>query len=138
MQIWKQWIPSEDIYDLMIAKSTSISERGVIFGFENKDNSKVVKIHFEAGFLSLRESDEFCYEKSFEDLALYFKKNKPEDSKPYFLFTIENSEYIRSFRKETLGLYDEVKIQHYVIITEDIVSEVLSTSAPKIEIANKV
>ena len=137
MQIWKQWIPSEDIYDLLIAKSDYFSDKKVILGFENKKNSKFINIIFE-GFLSLRESDEFSYEKSFADLALYFKKNKPIDARPWFLFVIENSEYIQSFRKETLGLFDEVNIKHYVIIADDVISEVLSPSAPKIEVTNKV
>ena len=134
MQVWKEWVPKEDIYDLMIAKSTTIFNSQLILAFEKQDAQKV-KIHFKEGFLSLRESDEFCYDKSTEELNDYFKKIKLTKSAPWFLFTIENSNYVKSFQKETFGIYNFANIQHFVIFSDDINIEVLSLNKPQIEIS---
>jgi hypothetical protein len=131
---WKPWAPKENINNLMIAKSSFISDKGLILGFEDKAHTKNVFIEFKKGFLSVRESDEFCYEKSFESLSSYLHQIGHSKKEHGYLFILEKSDYIDWFIKQSLRTYDQKEIKHYVIITDDVISEILSTEAPEIVI----
>ena len=122
----------------MVAKGTTIFDDQLSLSFVNQEDTQEIKICFERGFLSLRESDEFCYEKSMDDLNTYFARQNNTKEKPWFLFTVANSEYIESFRKEGSEVYDDMSIVHYVIVTDDVICEILSTVAPNIEVFDKV
>ena len=134
MMQWKKWVPDAGFYGQMYAKSSFISDKGVVLGFEDEAKTKKITFNFENGFLSLRETEEGCFMKSFESLNAYLEKHIDLQKESWFLFKVENSEYIRRFKAQSLGAYNEEKIEHYVIITYDVISEVLSTSAPKIKV----
>lgn len=48
---------------------------------------------------------------------------------PYGTFKVENSEWLEWFHEKTHDTYREFQIQHFALITEDIV-EILSVSEP--------
>lgn len=135
-QSWKKWTPDENIYDLMIAKATNLSKESLALTFEKLATDTIVTIEFKSGFLSFRDTDEFCYEKSMDELNSYFK-NENCDSEPWFLFIVENSRYVESFVEDTGDLYRDCSITHYVIVTEDLVCEILSTNPPNIQVKDK-
>lgn len=134
MTQWKSWIPEIEVPSFLIAKTSFISQQGLILGFENESQSKKITFSFYRGFLATRNAEEGKCMELLNDLYIFIESGKCEKG---ILFKVENSDYLQWFREQSLGRYDNEKIEHYMIISFDVVSEVLSLSAPIIEITNK-
>jgi len=131
MKKWRIWKPDIEIPKFIYSKSCYITEKGLILGFED-ENYKKITISFLDGYLSNRETDEGCFDKTWSNIYSYFDEKKSEMSN---FLKVDNSEYLRWFKKQGFDEYEDKIIEHYIIIAYDVISEVLATAEPKIEVS---
>jgi hypothetical protein len=131
MEKWKIWIPDIETPKFMYSKSCYITEKGLILGYKD-NNARKITISFLDGYLSNRETDEGGIYDTLCDIYAYSNEKKWKSAN---FLTVENSNYVRWFKEQNLDGYKDTKIEHYIIIAYDIISEVLSTAAPKIEVS---
>lgn len=130
IEVWKQWVPINDYIGLMYNIKTEVCNNCLILDYENESGSKKMTLRFEKGFFSFRNTEEGSFEKTFENMIT--KKADEESIKryPWLMFMVENSNYVKFFNKQSMDIYKHIDIQHYVIISDDIITEVLSTTPP--------
>ena len=133
----KKWIPKEKIYSELIAKSCVVRETELLLTLKKIEGGNTVFIKFEEGFFAFRETEEDCIEKSLNQFDSLFRGSNPMFKEAWYLFTVENSEYVNRLKESALGFYDSEEITHYVIIAYDVVLEVLASSAPNITIQDE-
>lgn len=134
MNKWIAWIPNVSIPPIIYSLSSRIDEKGVVLEFEDEARTMKIYISFLQGFLSFRETDEGILMKTFADLTFSYKAGRCAGG---ILYTVENSNYLQWFKEESLGIYDEKKIEHYVIISYDGPTEVLATAGPIIKVVHE-
>lgn len=129
MEQWEIWVPDIEIPKFMYSKGSYITERNLILKFEDEDDAKKIVVTFD-GYLSSRETYEGCFDKTWSNIYSFFDEKKLKMSR---FLKVQNSEYVHWF-KEKNPEYEDTIIEHYIIIAYDVISEVVSTVAPKIEV----
>ena len=86
---------------------------------EPRTDGRVFRIDFVRA-LAFRSANESFRLKMVESLQIKL---------PWPTFTVENSEWVEWFHEQTIGVYRDWPVQHFLFVGEDIV-EVLSTQAP--------
>jgi hypothetical protein len=65
------------------------------------------------------------------------KNNDKYYFKKWFLYKIENSDFLNWAAMESYNLYQNYDLQHFCIVTEDDVVDILSSVEPKIVVTQK-
>lgn len=115
---WLRWNPIPGL-----AKKYYLTEllhnitAGFIIEMLNEDNQKVgVKIVFAEAVLAYRYTEE-----SLPQFTVHYLRAKYEEEfySAWCLFKIENSTYLKWITEESYGIYDDIKLTHFCILTSD-------------------
>ena len=131
MSIWKQWIPKEENYYLMTAISTHIDGNSLVLAYIDRDESKRIWIRFESGFLFMRTTEEGSFEIASEKVQIIKADLELEKRKNWPLFIVSDSQLVYDFKKD-YRITNKEPIGHYIIISYDDITEILSSSPPKV------
>ena len=129
MNKWEKWDIGITISEYVYVTSSCFNSKGVSFVLQSEDE-KVITISFTTGYITHRETGEGCFENTLFDIHTYLEENNIEKSS--FLKAI-NSDYIKWVSNQ---FSTTENIHHYMIITYDVILEILSTSKPSMEISN--
>ncbi|HRN77883.1 MAG TPA: hypothetical protein PLU71_01470 [Candidatus Dependentiae bacterium] len=135
MEIWKAWIPEVKMptFKFLHYMGCRITEKGLVINLEDEDeSSRKITVSFLDGYLSNRETDEGGIYDTLCDIYAYANEEKWKTAN---FLKVENSNYVQWFKDQNFGKYKDVEISHYMIIAFDVISEILSTGTPKIEIS---
>lgn len=91
-----------------------------VYALENND--LVVDILFDHA-LAHRSIDEGDHLKLWENFEL---------STESFIYTVENSEFLKYFNEESYNIHDTENIKHFFIVTSDDCIDVIASGEPKI------
>jgi hypothetical protein len=125
MQQQERFVKWEPISGLPRALDTPVLTDHYERGFqltlaEPSANGRAFDVHFENP-LAFRSANESYRLKMIESLT----------DVPWSTFKVENSEWLEWFHDQTLGIYRDWRIQHFVFLGEAVV-EVLSVTEPRI------
>jgi hypothetical protein len=131
MEQWKKWEPINGIPTRIYKYSLIDNENGIVITFDNETNDTKLIITFDSILLSYRNTDEGALIETWKYLD---ENNGTNFYSQWPLFKIENSKYLKWFLSESSGIYQSRTVEHYAFLTPNDVIEVLSTSAPTINI----
>jgi hypothetical protein len=125
MQQKERFVKWEPISGLPRQLDTPVLTRHYEHGFqltlvEPRADGRAFDVHFEnpLAFRSANESYRLKLIESLNDL-------------PWSTLRVENSEWVEWFHDQTLGIYRDWRVQHFMFVGEDVI-EVLSTTEPRI------
>jgi len=128
-EILKKWEPIDHLPEEMYLEGLHDDYEGFRLLMKGKNpQDKMLRIHFEVP-LVYRNIDEGDY--------LLYSPVKNESAKSTF-YTIENSQYLEWFHKESLDMHKSEKIIHYAIYTPNDCIDILSPWSPKVEWLNGI
>lgn len=96
-----------------------------IFLREGGKDKPIYKVIFQQPVLAYRNSDEGKRLKS-----LHLVQGKIATC----IFTVGNSQFLKWFNEESLGIYSDLNIKHFAILTQEDFLDVLDTDNPAIHI----
>ncbi len=129
-EVWTRWNP-ENIPECH-AYSVDIrhEESGIVFLVEFDD--KIIKVSFDGNIPMYVYSDEGLR------MATYAPVQKKHNDNFYFrdwfLYRVENSDFLKWTALESLGIYGDLYNKHFCIVTENDVVDILSAADPTFEI----
>lgn len=122
---YKEWAPLQNLSGKIIIEKLEDSDEGLIiylkFPLDSIHHGKSVQIKFDA-LIAYRNMDESYRAKTFNTVG-GFKGN---------LYTVNLSSWLKWLHDESLGFYEDSKIEHYAIITEADCIDVLSEFPPEV------
>jgi hypothetical protein len=124
---WIKWVPAAGL-----ANKYYISEvyRNIDAGFSVK---LIESGNGKKGITLVFPESVWCYRSSGGGITPdnVFILNSPQP-KDWPLFKIENSDYLKWIEEESEGLYEGWGLQHFCIITDDEIFDIISTYEPDI------
>ena len=128
---WSKWIPSKKVPAILYPEKIVDSNEGLFISFKNQSKSQNIIFIYDGTLFTYRNTEEGVFLRTID----YLHKNySPDFYGEWSLFKVENSQYLRWFNEESLGVYQDQNIEHYVFYTSDVIIEVLSPYSPEIEI----
>ncbi len=134
MEQWKQWIPSTKLNAFLYVSRIEILGKELKLTCEYENLSTLIILRFKSGVLAYRDTYETALLQRFEDITIEKADSEVEKVKNWNLFVVVDSQYVQEFKKETLGAYSNLNITHYIISSDDAVTEILSLQPPSIEV----
>lgn len=134
-EVWKKWLPIEltrDMYKACYSEVTDID--GIEIDLVFNDTGDLLKIKFENSVLAYQNVDEGKRIKMLNYLSDNYAK---EFYAEWTLFIVENSSYLKWFHDESMGIYKDENVCHYVLLTENDVVDILSVFEPCVTIGHK-
>lgn len=122
----EKWIKSEilpELYGPYKIKSVVCDPRGLVVLLNGaREERSLVQLTFYAHIFSYRRSL-LSVRKNTEGFPLsYIMKNT--------LFRVENSSYVQKINQESCNIFDGSKLQHFSIVDQNVLVEVITTQAP--------
>ena len=119
IDVFEIWEPGKSITENKYLEGISYHDGNLIISLKGpKEKDPVLNITFK-NHLSFRNANE-----SFRIKSLY--KNKFQNGLNYS----NDTSYLRWIKEETNGVYDEINPIHYLICSNDDITDVISGSAP--------
>ena len=131
MEIWERWEPVSGIPAKLYNDSFLDHREGILLEFSDENYEQKVIVRFENGVLSDRNTDGGSLLKTWHQLDEQYRD--PFYSK-WPMFKVKNSAYLKWFYEQSMGIYEQQKVEHYVFITPDDVIEILSAYSPKVQV----
>ena len=131
MESWERWEPILGIPARLCNDSFLDHHEGVLLEFSDENHERKVRVWFENGVLSYRNTDEGSLLKTWYQLDEQYRD--PFYSR-WTMFKVKNSAYLTWFIEQSIGIYDPREVEHYVFITPNDVIEVLSEFPPKVQV----
>jgi len=88
------------------------------------------KVFFNNSIKAYRVFDEHCRLNLYSELV---QKYGNDFLRKHNYFIVENSEYIKWFRKNSIGLNATVNLNHFVLMDSETVVEIIATNEPLVE-----
>ena len=125
-----KWSPLEGICEKLSLEGLHDDYEGVRLLLKGESpNNRMLRISFDPA-LSYRNIDEGDYMKSLHSF------HGGELLGKWTLFTVENSEFLQWFTKESHETHKGENITHYAVLTIDDCVDILSAYPPKVEWLN--
>ncbi len=130
---WTRWDPLDELNCEYCITSIKDDINGLEIIFTHIEEKKSdAKIIFHSGSVeSYRVCDEHC---RLELLRKLKEKYGGEFYAKWNYFKVVDSEYLKWLSKESDTITDYLEVQHYVLMDQDIVLDVVATVEPKIEV----
>lgn len=129
MEKWIEWNENVNFNaGLFSSISSIITEDEIALGFDYEDRDKIY-VKFK-NYLACREIYDTAFMKTLDDIKGYTGLSNMNGK----FFIVENSKYIESFIKQSTCNFNGLEVKHYIIVGFDMITEVLSTTIPIIEI----
>ncbi|HRN77882.1 MAG TPA: hypothetical protein PLU71_01465 [Candidatus Dependentiae bacterium] len=117
---WKKWKPEVDIFPNFCIKAIDNTTEGLFINLKNEIDNDNIVIMINVIWFSYRVIKIENCSKTIERLK---EIEGPDFFDSWSLFEVEDSNYLKWFEKESLGIYEGVK--HYVFMGYNLVFEVL-------------
>lgn len=130
---WILWNPL-NIPDCQ-AFSVEINHENSGTVFLTECENQFIRVMFEGGVPLYTYSDEGMRMATYAPVQI--KNNDKYYFTKWFLYKIENSDFIKWAVKESCGLYEKHKLQHFCIVTANEVVDIISFVSPVIEVIPK-
>lgn len=128
MEKWTKWIPLTEIPAVLYPESICDTKKGLVITFKD-EKKQLINFTFDGTLLSYRNTEEGVFLKTLSYLQQHYDSSFYNS---WALFKVQNSDYLKWFKQESLGAYEDQHIEHYVFYTADVVTEVLSFYPPDV------
>ncbi|MDX8366031.1 hypothetical protein [Cytobacillus sp. IB215665] len=135
MAVWERWVPVEGLPSKIYNSSLIDNKEGLTLTFIDEHDETEITMKFDVGVLSYSNTEEGSLIKMLSSLYNNYDERFYSE---WSLFKLGDSEYLSWFLEENAGLYDTIKISHYVFLTPNDVIEVLSKYPPTIALTKRV
>lgn len=131
MEEWTRWELVAGIEGRFFIENFQMSYNGINVQLCSEKENKKIEILFFNGADAYRCINEsWCF-----DIFAVLKKKHGADFYAYWsFFKIANSNYVKSLSLTSCGLSDDIKFEHFCIVGNDEIIDVLATYCPEVRI----